>query len=142
MASAKLMWYIYPKLFFWRLLLLEKVSFDLQVKFTNLVSFLINQYCRFYFEKILYNFLNHFSWCNNLSNPRDTMTFTAAKFPWKQFILPMWYFHAKMECFWKVFYYICENFVKIDFKTNFFLSFLVENSLRNKEMLRQELTQK
>ena len=37
---------------------------------------------------------------------------------------------------------MCDNFMKVNFKANFFLSFPVENSVRNKDMIRKELRQK
>ena len=51
-------------------------------------------------------------------------------------------FYAAIECFWEVFFDMRDNFMKANFKANFFLSFPVENSVRNKDMIRKELTQK
>ena len=48
-------------------------------------------------------------------------------------------FYAGIECLRKLQFDACDNFMKIDLKTSFFLSFPVEDNERKEDMLREFL---
>ena len=48
-------------------------------------------------------------------------------------------FYAGIECLRKLQFDACDNFMKIDLKTSFFLSFPVEDNERKKDMVREFL---
>lgn len=67
----------------------------------------------------------------------NIMTVATMLFPWKVFLLCIWYFFAVIQCLRKFFCYVHDDFMNMNFDANCFISFRVENSKENKDMLKK-----